>query len=44
MNNDETARSKMLKVKSRTGDVFRPYLGPIEAENICMNELERLMI
>ena len=40
MNHDETPRSKMLKVKSRTGGIFRPYLGPIEAENICMNELE----
>ena len=44
MNHDETPRSKMLKVKSRTGGIFRPYLGPIEAENICMNELEWLII
>jgi len=43
MNHDETPRSKMLKVKSRTGGIFRPYLGPIEAENICMNELEWLI-
>ena len=44
LNHDETPRSKMLKVKSRTGGIFRPYLGPIEAENICMNELEWLVI
>ena len=43
MDNDETPRSKTLKVKSRTGGIFRPYLGPIAAENISMNELGRLI-